>query len=82
MKITVIVAKIDDHEIPWIVGAWDEYSMDANYGGYCEALEAHRVKNKGAEIRTAQIEVPEGFLESIYKPLKVQGKVVEKEGQS
>lgn len=82
MKITVIVAKIDDSEMPWVLGAWDEYLMDANYQGYCEALEEHRKKNAGAEIRTAVIEVPEGFLENIYRPIKVQGKVVENGGQS
>ena len=27
MKITVIVAKIDDSDMPWILGAWDEYTI-------------------------------------------------------
>lgn len=76
MKITVIVAKQDGEEMPWVVGAWDEYTMDANYQGFCDALDGHWKKNPGAEIRTAEIEVPEGFLESVYRPIKVQGKPV------
>lgn len=78
MKITVIVAKIDDSDMPWILGAWDEYTMDANYQGFCDAVEQFRRSMGKAEIRTAEIEVPEGFLENIYRPIKVQGKVVDK----
>lgn len=80
MKITVIVAKIDDSEMPWILGAWDEYLMDANYQGYLDAIQDHIKKNSGAEIRTAEIEVPEGFLQSIYRPIKVKGRLVGPEG--
>lgn len=80
MKITVIVAKTHDGEMPWVVGAWDEYCMDANYQGYLDALEEHIKKNAGSELRTAEIEVPEGFLESIYRPIKVKARIVGSEG--
>lgn len=82
MKITVIVGKVKGEETPWILGAWDEYTVDGNYQGFCDAVAQYRRSMAGAEIRTAQIEVPEGFLESIYRPIKVQGKIVEKRGQS
>lgn len=80
MKITVIVAKPEGggDEMPWVVGAWDEYCMDENYQGYLDAIQKHIKENAGSELRTAEIEVPDGFLESIYRPIKVQGKVVEK----
>lgn len=82
MKITVIVAKIDDTGLPWVLGAWDEYMIDADYQGYCDAVAQYRRSLAGSEIRTAEIEVPEGFLENIYRPIKVQGKVAENGGQS
>lgn len=74
MKITVIVAKDSNGDQPWIIGAWDEYSMDANYQGFCDALDEHKKHND--EVRTAEIEVPDGFLESMWRPIKVQGKPV------
>lgn len=80
MKITIIVGKVDGEEMPWILGAWDEYTVDGNYQGFCDAVERFRRSLGNTEIRTAEIEVPEGFLESIYRPIKVQGKVVEKKG--
>lgn len=84
MKITVIVAKPEGggDEMPWVVGAWDEYCMDANYQGYLDALQEHIKKNAGSELRTAEIEVPDGFLESMFRPIKVKAKVVENGGQS
>lgn len=82
MKITLIVAKPEGggDEMPWVVGAWDEYTMDANYQGFCDALEEHRRKNAGSEVRTAEIEIPEGTLENIFRPIKIQGKLVEPKG--
>lgn len=79
MKITVIVGKSDGEEMPWVLGAWDEYTMDANYQGFCDDLAKKRASLPGTEIRTAEIEVPEGFLEKIFAPIKVQGKVKEPE---
>lgn len=81
MKITVIVGKVDGG-IPWILGAWDEYTIDENYKGFCDAIEQYQRSMGKTEVRTAEIEVPEGFLESIYRPIKVQGKIVEKGAQS
>lgn len=77
MKITVIVAKMEGEQMPWILGAWDEYTIDANYKGFCDALQRYRATMPATDIRTAEIEVPEGFLESIWKPVLVQGKPVQ-----
>lgn len=76
MKITMIVAKIADAEMPWILGAWDEYTIDGNEQGFLDAIAQYRRSMPSADIRTAQIEVPESFLESIWKPVVVQGKPV------
>ena len=81
MKITVIVAKTDGEETPWVLGAWDEYMMDADYKGFCDAVAQYRRSMAGAEIRTAEIEVPEGFLDSIWKPILVRGKVLEQKSE-
>lgn len=81
MKITVIVGKVDGG-IPWILGAWDEYTIDENYKGFCDAIEQYQRSMGKTEIRTAEIEVHEGFLESIYRPIKVQARIVGAEGQA
>jgi hypothetical protein len=80
MKITIIVGKVNGEDIPWILGAWDEYTIDGNEQGFSDAVEQFRRSLGNTEIRTAQIEVPEGFLQSIYRPIKVQGRSVGAEG--
>ena len=80
MKITVIVAKKDSKTI-WVLGAWDEYTIDENTQGFCDAIKQYRATLPGTDIRTAEIEVPEGFLDSIWKPILVRGKVLEQKSE-
>lgn len=76
MKITVIVAKMEGVEMPWILGAWDEYTLDENEQGLRAAVAQYRATMPKTDIRTAVIEVPNWFLESIWKPVKVEGSPV------
>lgn len=73
MKIFVIAAKIEGEETPWIVNAWDEWTVDANPEGWHEAIDEAKKKASGAEIRTAQIEVHDSFLFDMFKPITVKG---------
>lgn len=73
MKITLIVAKTEGEKRPLVLGAWDEYTIDGNRTGLFGAIRQYRATMPATDIRTAEIEVPDGFLESIWKPVLVQG---------
>jgi hypothetical protein len=75
MKITILLAKDGGEEMPWVIGAWDEYSIDANEIGFYEAVD--QGKKSHDDFRTAVIEVPADFMRDAFKPIKVQGKPVE-----
>lgn len=53
MKIFVIVAKIKGEDCPWIVNAWDEWTVDANHEGWHDAINEAKKKCSDAEVRTA-----------------------------
>jgi hypothetical protein len=79
MKIFVIVAKIKGEDCPWIVNAWDEWTVDANHEGWHDAINEAKKKCSDAEVRTAEIEVPDSFLFDMFKPIVVKGKPVQNE---
>ena len=63
MKINVFV--IREADVFWIAGAWDEYTMDANYEGYQEEEERlHKVY--GNNFRVAQIVVSDSFMDDAF----------------
>lgn len=56
---------------PWLVGAWDEFSMDANYDGYLTALmEAYKVHGAG-NIQETLTTVDYGKVQTAFKPVDV-----------
>lgn len=77
MKIYLIVAKIMNVETPWILGAWDEWTIDENPNGFQEAINEAREKNRTAEVRVGCVEVPDDFMEQIFQPIVVKGKPVD-----
>lgn len=77
MRIYVIAAKVEGEETPWIINAWDEWTMDANPSGFDEACEqAEERAGADAQIRIGIIEVPDSFLFDLFKPVVAKGTVV------
>jgi uncharacterized protein YciU (UPF0263 family) len=77
MKIFLIVARALNVQEPWILGAWDEWTIDENPTGFQEAVEEAIEKNKTAEVRVGCVEVPDEFMERIFEPIVVKGKPTE-----
>ncbi len=75
MKIHIIVANQDEIATPWVVGAWDELSIDDNYEGWNYAIKKAKKDCPNSDIRTAIIKIPDDFLEKIYNPPVVEGEV-------
>ena len=78
MKIYLIVVQAPTRgDSPWVWGAWDEWTIDENPDGYQEAINEARARNPSEEVRTACVEVPDGFLQQVFEPLSVKGKPME-----
>jgi hypothetical protein len=78
MKLYVITAKNEAAGPPWVVTAWDEYTVDENGSGYegaiTDAMRLHGAEN----VRIGIVHVPENFLESLFEPVEVTATKVEK----
>lgn len=71
MKIYVIAGKIEGEETPWILNAWDEWSIDANPSGWEDAIEECKKKSATAEVRVGIVNVPDDFLFQMFAPVEV-----------
>lgn len=82
MKIFVIAAKIEAEETPWIINAWDEWTVDANYAGWEDAIkEAQEKVGPKTEVRVGEVKVPNSFLFDMFKNHSVEGKVGDEAGR-
>ena len=72
VKLYLIWAVVEaESDAPWLVAAWDEYSMDANYDGYLEALaDAHHAHGAG-NIRETVITADYDKVVAAFKPSDV-----------
>ena len=73
MKIMLIVAKLKG-ETPWIIDAWDGWAVDENPSGWRERIDKAK-SDPEKEIRVAEVVVPDGFYDQIFRPVKVEGNV-------
>jgi hypothetical protein len=78
MKIFAIIVRTLSAEYPWIVYAWDEFSIDENLSRWSEALKKAKENHKDGEIGIGVIEVPDDFMDRVFDPLVVKGVPVEK----
>lgn len=69
---TVWTAEDDDWESPWLLTAWDEYSVDGNHEGFCEELEKLRKQNDG-RIRVVIVRVDDTALEKCFSVPTIDG---------
>lgn len=76
MKIYVIAIQTPGEETPWIVNAWDEWTVDENPTGFNDLVEDTQFKNPGADVRIGIVEVPDSFLFDIFKPVTAKGTIV------
>lgn len=75
MKVNLFVVTLGTgDDPPWVVGAWDEWTVDENYQGYAEAVEKLE-KEHGANFRVGVVEVPDSFLSDCFKCHTVKAKV-------
>lgn len=54
---------------PWVVDAWDEFSIEENFEGYQEALE--KAKKDHDEVRVQRVSVPIRTVDSLFLPTEV-----------
>lgn len=73
MKIFVIAAKADGEGAPWIMNAWDEWTIDSNPSGFDEACTKAEGISGRAQIRIGIVEVPDQFLFDLFKPIVTKG---------
>jgi hypothetical protein len=76
MKLHVIAVFEPSNDVPWVVNAWDEWTIDENPPGFTEAVEKAKRENPRAEVRVGVIRVPDSFLNDLFKPTEVKGEVV------
>lgn len=75
MRIHLFVANTGSHDDPpWVVGAWDEYSIDANPEGYESDFLNMQKKHDGA-VAVLIVNIPDGSLHKAFRPQQVQGEV-------
>ncbi len=58
---------------PWMLTAWDEYTIDDNSHGWAKEVEDAREKYH--EIRVVVVNVPGDFLEKPFLPPEVESTV-------
>lgn len=61
---------------PWIVDAWDEYSIEENEQGFAGAISKAEAKYGAGSIRVIQVQVPDDTLVKAFEYIKVEGSVV------
>lgn len=72
MKIHLIWAIAEDeNDAPWLVEAWDEYSIDGNYDGYVAAVAKAGDENGGRNIRVTTIEADYDKVVAAFQPADV-----------
>lgn len=78
MIIKAFVARQQTHteDLFWIVGAWDEWSIDENGEGFEEEYKKHAKEHGEGNLRVVNIEVPDGTMAKAFGVPTVEGKVV------
>ena len=72
MNIYLIWAVIEEEsDAPWLVGAWDEYSVEGNYDGYMDAVEAARKDHGAGNVRVTTVLVDSDKVVNAFKPADV-----------
>jgi len=79
VKIYCVLSKHPDIDMPWLVDAWDEWSVEENPEGLGTDVKNAKKKHPACEVRTAVIEVPDSFLTSVFELPVVKGDVVVEE---
>jgi hypothetical protein len=66
MKIYLIVMRTDsDLEMPYVIDAWDEWTVDGNFDGWESEVKKQKEKN-GDNVRIGIVEIPDDFLSSLF----------------
>jgi len=71
MKIYMIFDGSEDRDAAWLVDAWDEYTMDANYEGYEEAVKKARTESPSGNIAIIQAEIDDERVLAAFRPTEV-----------
>jgi hypothetical protein len=75
MKLYVIAVMSEDSETPWVVSAWDEYSIDENSDGFDADVAKAKKDHPGAEVRVGVLNMPKDFLLNMFKPYEAKATV-------
>ena len=81
MKLYVIAVADKSCETPWVVSAWDEYSVDENDCGFDEDVEKAKKTHPNGEVRIGILNVPNDFLHNMFKPYEATVKAAQIEPQ-
>ena len=76
MKINLIIVEGGAKEMPFVVDAWDEYSMEENDTGFDEALKEAQATHVDRAVRVLTVEVPDDVVNNLFKVPVVKATIV------
>lgn len=77
IKESILTIWTYDGETPWIIEAWDSYTVEENPSGWADALEKANAQKGDREIRVIEIEVPTLWkkIEEVFEPPTIEGEI-------
>ena len=78
MDVFMIFESDQDCEASWLVDAWDEYTMDANYEGYEEAVKKAREGSASGSIAIIKCSIDDDKVLAAFRPTEVPLTINEK----
>lgn len=71
MDVYMIFESTEDADAAWLVGAWDEYSMDANYEGYEADIKKARAESPSGNIAIIKCTMDDERVLAAFRPTEV-----------
>lgn len=71
MDVFMIFDSTDDGDAAWLVSAWDEYTMDANYEGYEAAVKQARDESPSGNIAIIKCSMDDERVLAAFRPTEV-----------
>jgi len=71
MDVFMIFDSDQDCEATWLVDAWDEYTIDANYDGYEAAIKKARAESECGNIAIIKCSMDDDKVLAAFQPTEV-----------
>jgi hypothetical protein len=77
MDVFMIFDADQDCEASWLVDAWDEYTIDANYEGYEQAIKKARANSESGNIAIIKCSMDDDKVLAAFQPTEVSLTITE-----